>query len=61
MNQLVQKTLKLLYTVFAAVIGSTVLFSAQAIADVETMILDGLGNQKVLAVDINNNTVKTIL
>ena len=56
MNQLVQKALNPLYTVFAVFTGSTVLFAAQAVADVETTILDGLGNQKVLAVDINNKT-----
>ena len=56
MNQLARTALKPLYAVFAVLTVLTVTFSAQAIADVETIILDGLGNQKVLAVDINNKT-----
>jgi probable HAF family extracellular repeat protein len=42
--------------VFVVLFGSTVAFSTQAIAEVETTVLDGLGNQSVLAVDINNKT-----
>ena len=56
MNHLAQKTMKPFYTAFAVLIGSTVAFSAQAIADVETTILEGFGNQRVLSVDINNKT-----
>ena len=56
MNQSVQLVLNSLCRGFVALTASIAVFSAQAIADVETVVLVGLGNQKVLAVDINNKT-----